>query len=238
MQFNSGTTTNSIVARINRTTGTTNVTHPLADKASDCNEALDRFWTLALPADGKWQLDDTNNTDLPIGTTNLTSSQQDYSLASDVMEIEKVFVKDSSGNWLEVQPVDITGTKSDIHAQNIWQLPSSNSGIPTHYDKVGASIFLDPIPNYSSTGGLKVVFKRGPSYFSSSDTTKQPGIPVIFHNFIHRYASWLFLADKNPRKGDVLIPQIQRDEMAIVEFFAHRDKNEPLKISVRRRRKG
>lgn len=225
MQFNPSTNAQSLVARINRTTGATNVTYPLIDKANDCNEALDHFWFLALTCDGKWQIDDSNYTDLPIGITDIVSGQQDYSLASDVMEIEKVFAKDSAGNWTELRPVDITATKQDIQARNIWQLPANDSGAPTAYDKVGVSIFLNSIPNYASTGGLKVVFKRGPSYFVSSDTTKQPGIPVIFHDYISRYASWLFLVDKNPAKADKLFLSLRQEEDNIGEFFSKRDKD-------------
>lgn len=233
MQFNPSTNAQSLVARIDRACGTTSTTYPLIDKANDCNEALDRFWQIALTADGKWQIDDSNNTDLPVGTTNLVSGQQDYSLASEVMQIEKVLIKDSQGNWLEIFPIDISQTQNDIYAKNVWTLPTGDSGSPSRYDKVGTSIFLDPIPNYNSTSGLKVVFKRGPSYFASTDTTKQPGVPVIFHDYISRYASWLFLTDKNPTKAMPLFPILQREESSIIEFYSERDKDTPSRITTR-----
>lgn len=230
MYFNPTTSAQSIVAKINRTAGTTNTTYPLIDKANDCNEALDRFWQLALSCDGTWQIDDTNYTDLPIATTNLVSGQQDYSLSTEAMEIEKVFAKDSNGNWVELTPVDIQQTQTNIHAKNIWTLLSNDSGSPTAYDKSGGSIFLNAIPNYNSTGGLKVVFKRGAFYFVSTDTTKQAGIPVIFHGFIPLYASMLWLTDKNPAKAVALQPLIQKTEQSIMDRYSKRDKNVPQRI--------
>lgn len=230
MYFNPTTSAQSLIARINRSSGTTNVTYPLIDKANDCNDALDRFWQLALTCDGTWQIDDSNYTDLPIATTNLVSGQQDYSLSTEAMEIEKVFAKNSSGNWVELRPVNITQTETNVQARNIWTLPSNDGGNPTAYDKQGGSIFLNAIPNYASTGGLKVVFKRGASYFASTDTIKQPGIPVIFHNYIYRYASYNWLVDKNPAKAMALVPFIQKDEQMIIEHYSKRDKNAPQKI--------
>jgi hypothetical protein len=221
MLFNSGTTTNSIVAKINRTTGANNTTYPLADKASDVNEALDKYWYIAMLGDGNWQIDDSNNTDLPIAVTNLVSGQQDYSFPSEVMVIEKVFVKESGGNFKEILPIDIT---QDVA---IWT--SADSGSPFQYDKKANSIFLNYTPNYNSTGGLKVVFKRGPSYFVSTDTTKAPGVPAIFHSYFSDYASSVFLANKlsgSAGKLDRLLIKIRNTEQAIQDFYGQRSKDE------------
>jgi hypothetical protein len=236
MQFNNGTTTQSMVARMNRIAGTTNVTYPLVDKASDSNEALDRYWFLALTADGKWQLDDINNTDLPSARAQINSGQQDYGLSTDMLEVDKVLVKDSAGIWTELTPIDIRQSRSNIHAQNIIELPSGNSGVPTHYDISGNSLFLDPVPNYTQAASLRVIFKRGANYFISTDTSKQPGIPSIHHPYIVRRAAWTFLNDKNPVKADKLFASIQQEEDAIQEFFSKRNSNEPTKVIPARRR--
>src|SRR3990167_11282297 len=55
----------------------------LAQFTSDVNQALDDFWAIAIPASGTWQLDDSNQTDYPIITTNLVASQRDYSFTTD-----------------------------------------------------------------------------------------------------------------------------------------------------------
>lgn len=238
MYFNSGSTTNSLVARIDRTCQTGVNSYPLADKASDCNEALDRFWYLAMTADGSWQIDDSNQTDLPSSTTGLNSGQRDYGLNTEMMVVEKVLVKNTAGDWSELLPIDIRLSQTSWRAKNIIQTPTADAGIPTHYDVSGRSLFLTPVPNYTQAASLKVFFKRGPSYFISTDTTKQPGIPSIFHNYIHRYASLQYLVDKGVDRKNDLSSEVQLLERAIVEHYSKRLTNEPTKLQPRRKRRG
>ena len=181
--FNSNADQQDIVSEIKRICGTDTTSYPLKDMARRCNSALDRFVFLAATANGTWEFDDTNQTDLPIGTTDLFTTQQDYSFASDVLIVEKVLAKDTTGVWNELKARDITEPETEA----LWKLTSSSVGVPTMYDKFANSLLLSPIPNYNSTAGLKVVFQRGPSYFASTDTTKAPGIPTIFHTYIPRY---------------------------------------------------
>ena len=63
------------------------------------NEALNRVTSLILQSDARWQFDDTNNTDLPIGLTTLTTDQQDYSLSVTHLTINRVEILDANGNW-------------------------------------------------------------------------------------------------------------------------------------------
>lgn len=222
MQFNPASDAQSIVARINRACGSDNNTYPLLQKANDCNEGLDRYWYLAFMADGKWQIDDTNNTDLPVATANLVSGQIDYQLPATAMIIDKILVSDSAGNWTELEEVDI----QDDTAKHIWELTPGNSGIPNRYELMGNSVFLDPIPNYSKASAIKIVFQRGPSYFVYNDTTKTPGIPAIFHSYVVHYASMIFCSDKNlPKKQDQMA-LVGRDEEAIGDFYSHRNTDE------------
>lgn len=236
MDFNNSSTTNSIVARMNRICQTGNNTYSLADKASDCNEALDRYWALALVADGKWEIDDSNQSDLPSATTTLTSGQRDYSLGTDMMVVEKVLIKDESGYWHELDPVDLSQSQTNIHASNILE-QASGTGIPTKYDIRGSSIFLETPPNYTQAASLRVVFKRGPSYFVSGDTTKVPGIPGIHHPFIPRYGSLQFLIDKDNKRAANLATQVQVMEDSITEFYAKRHTGDKQQITVRKRRR-
>jgi len=218
MQFSNVTTEDGIIQEINRICGTTDNTYSLKAKTARANQALDRFFYLALTSDGTWEFDDANYIDLPIGVTDIVSGQQDYAFASDVLTIEEVMAKSSSGTWSQLTPVDITQSDSSP----IWLLPTGNSGSPVRYDKYANSIFLDPIPNYNSTGGLKVAFKRNASKFVSTDTIKTPGIPSIFHEYLARYASLPFLIEKNLKHAPSVAQQIQINEQAIQKFFNFR----------------
>lgn len=229
MVFSDSTTEDAIVQEIDRICGTTATIYTLKAKTARVNQALDRFFYLALLGDGTWQFDDANQTNLPIGTADLVSGQLDYSFASELLMVTKVLIKDASaGNWLELQQVD----QSQSRALNIYAPPISNpGGVPSTFDLLGNSILLDPIPNYASTGGLKVVFKRNASKFVSTDTTKVPGIPSLFHNYLCRYASLQWAIEKKlPFKND-LAQLVQVDEAAIQDFLSNRDKTIPRRIN-------
>jgi len=226
MVFSNSTTLEGVIQEIDRICGSTDNTYSLKAKTARVNIALDRFFSIALEEDADWQFDDTNNTDFPIGVANLVSGQQDYSFASELLMVTKVLVKDSAGNWLELLPVD----QDQKASRNIWTLPTGNSGIPFRYDLFANSILLDPIPNYNSTNGLKVVFARNGSKFVSTDTTKAPGIPSLFHPYLCQYASLPFLIEKKlPQKNDVA-QQIQIGEESIKDFMANRNKTKRTKI--------
>jgi hypothetical protein len=231
LQFSGNADSQDLVSEIKRICGTDTNSYPLTDMTRRCNMALDRFVFLAATANGNWQFDDLNQTDLPIGTTNIFSGQQDYAFASDVLLVEKVLAKDSAGTWQELTPVDVTDSKGE--SKNIWTLPSSNSGSPIRYDKFANSLFLDPIPNYNSSSGLKVVFQRTHIDFDTDDNTKQPGIPSIFHGYIARHASLPFLIEnQKPSKNDIAL-LIEKDEKAIKEYYSLRPKDTRIGLRVR-----
>lgn len=199
------------------------------------NQALDRFAYLSLMGDGRWQVDDTNATDFPIGTTNLVSGQQDYQFASDVLVVNKVLAKNSQGTWGEIYPVDVAQTENNIFALNTWQLPANDIGTPRTYDKFGNSILLDPIPNYNSTGGLKVVFSRNFIKFAYTDTSTSPGIPSLFHGYLSLCASYPFCRDNGKTNAVTIKNDIIQMEDAIQEFYSKRDKDTRTMIIPARR---
>jgi len=176
---------------------------------------------LALSNDGQWLFDDLNQTNLPIGVANLVSGQYDYEFADEVLVVQKVLAKDSVGTWTELRPYGF----EDDELDNLWKLTSGNSGSPVRYQKLAHSILLDPVPNYNSTGGLKVVFKRNAPRFASTDTTTDPGIPSIFHVYLARYASLPFLIEKNLPQANGVASLIQQDEQAIKDYFSVRSKD-------------
>src|SRR5260221_10947959 len=160
----------------------------LKEFTADVNLAFDDFLEIALQASGTWQFDDSNQTDYPIITTNLISGRRDYSFVTDgsgnlILDIYKVMVADTNGVFKEISPVDQQSADSVQTNVDSFIDGKNTSGIPTRYDKTANGIFLDLIPNYNSTEGLKVFINREPSYFISSDTTKSPGVPGIFHRY-------------------------------------------------------
>jgi len=201
--------------------------------AADANMALDDFVGMAIQSSGTWQFDDSNHTDYPIITTNLVSGQRDYTFTTDeggslILDIYKVLVADASGTFHEVDPVDAQSQKD---TSGFWD-GANTGGMPVKYDKTANGIFLEPIPNFNYTNGLKVYINREASYFTYTDTTKKPGVPGIFHKYFalrpaQDYARRNNLANQNKIQEEVL-----RMEKDIEDYYALRPKDERRRFSV------
>ncbi len=193
-------------------------TNKLKEFMARCGQALDRFYAIVFKYDQLWNFDDRNQTDLPIASTNVITSQQDYQFATELLGVTQVFCKDSSGTFQELQEQD---DRNDPEAY----LRKQSTGTPTHYELVGNSILLNPIPNYNSTLGLKVTFKRNgvkPAHDVASDVS--PGIPSVFHPYIARMASLPYLIDRQMNNKNDVAALVEKDEIAIREFISNRAK--------------
>jgi hypothetical protein len=221
-----------------RISGDTNL---LATFTRLTNEALNSIASLIMQSDNRWQWDDINDTDFPVATTNLVttlnSEQQDYSFDVTFLKILRVEVLDSAGNWTKLQPID----QSDIYDQSLTDFLKT-AGQPLYYDKVGNSVFLYPKPlatAVTSANGLKVYFQRPPSYFTASDTTKQPGFNSLYHRLVALKASFdyamvnsLDVVGSIPT-GKGLAYMVETAETKLVEDYALRNKDEHIKLSVK-----
>lgn len=251
MDFNNTTEENGIVQDIDFMVNSTRATYSLKRIASDANRAMDEVVSIILGADGRWQFDDTNYTDLPIGTTNLVANQQDYSFDPEQIDITRVECKDQNGMWQYLSPFDQrdltppgtanipnTGlTATGTFGGNNYSLTSfmEQAGTPIFYDKIANSIFLYPKPSYNSSGGLKVYFQRKPYYFQSTDTTTQPGFAKHLHKIIPLKCAYMYAVSKILASSKIqqLQIQIQAWEQKIKDFYASRKKDEKVVMVAR-----
>lgn len=211
-------------------TSTSSSSFPDAQLVVEANNALDRVTSLIHASDGRWQWDDDNNTDLPIATAALVTSQQDYQLTTDHLEVTRVEIKDTSGNWSLLQPFD----QKDVYNQSLTDFMKT-AGMPQYYDKIGVSIFLYPTPNYSQAASLKLYFKRGPSYFTTSDTTKKPGFSSIYHELIPLWIAYNFAIANGKQNAQMIYAQIQAKEDQLREEYSLRSVDDPPRLRVRPR---
>jgi len=187
-----------------------------------------------LNADGRWEYDDTNHTDQPTITTALVSGQQDYTLTVDdnsaqVLEITRVEVKDASGNWTLLSPID----QRDI--PTAYTEHQDATGVPNQFDVIGSTINLFPIPSYSQAASLKVYFKREGSYFTSNDTTKKPGFASPFHIILAMGAAYDWGVGKGKANISSLRQEIEQRRAELIAFYSRRNKFEqPTMKAIRR----
>lgn len=233
--FSSPSTSSGIVELTHDIVKTNVQTYPIANMTRDINIALDRVFSIIFKAGGTWQFDDSNFTDYPIIRTNLIAGQRDYSFVTDgsgnlILDIYKILVADSNGNYQEILPYD-------AQSQNVIQTYTdgkNTQGIPTTYDKTANGIFLDLVPSYNFTNGLVVYINREGSYFSVTDTTKKPGFAGLFHSYLSLAAAYAY-AQRNQLDvaGGVLkngartglYGQVYDMEQAITDYYGNRERD-------------
>lgn len=201
---------------------------PDATLVNEANNALERIVSLINSADGRWQFDDTNNTDQPIATTDLVSNQKDYSLATSHLEITRAEIKDANGNWQKLVPID----QSDVYNQSLTDFLKT-TGTPVYYDKLANSVFLYPSPNYAQASSLKLYFERGPNYFLTSDTIKSPGFNTLFHDLLPYWIAYNFAIANGKENAQQLMTEIVRKEDALTEYYALRAHDDPIRLKRR-----
>ncbi len=196
---------------------------------------MNKFMLLAISSEGKWQVDDSNQTDYPIVMGNLVANQQDYSFDLDadgnqIMEIYRIEVKDSNGIYRQLTPID----QSELRGIALTEFMKT-AGLPMFYDKTANGVFLYPTPNYASTQGLKLYVNRTSTYFTVSDTTKKPGIPWIFHEYLAVRPSYYYSLQKGLPQVTNLGNEMVRFEQMITDYYSKRTRDEPKFITPIRR---
>jgi len=210
----------NIFTKIDNACGTNSTSYTLANKAIDVNLALDEAMAIIFSQGGVWQFDDKNHTADPIITTDLVASQRDYHFTTDeqgnvILDILKVQTKNSSsGEYKDLELVDM---------QRIAPLTmndgNNDTGIPTKYALTGNGIFLDLIPSYASTNGLRIFINREASYFTSSDTTKTAGIDGLCHDFLYLKPAYEYARDKGLQNRETLFRDLQLVRQKIIDRY-------------------
>lgn len=198
----------------------------MAQFTADVNSAGDDATAIIIPAGGEWQYDDSNQTDYPIITTALVSGQRDYSFTTDntgnlILDIYKVMCRSGvSGSYIDLDPIDQQSTERDTINDG-----NNSTGTPTRYDKTANGIFLDLIPNFSSSDGLKVFINRESTYFTVSDTTKKPGIAGLFHDYYVLKPSYKYARAKGLQNVERLERDVLKMEKDIKDYYSGRNKD-------------
>lgn len=215
-----------IDAKISFLTHSNTTSFPSADRLILVNNAYNRVASLILKADDRWAFDDTNQTDMPSATTALVSGQQDYSLTSAHLTIDRIEVKSSAGQWTELAQIDqqfLKGARRTALAAY-----QSTNGLPLEYDLVGNSVFLYPAPNYSQSASLKIYFTRGPAEFTSGEVTtgtKAPGFNSLFHELIPLWVAYDYAVANGLSTASGFFASIQFKERELNDFYGLRDRD-------------
>lgn len=226
IQFSDTTNKTGLVETLARYTGTQTATtssYTLAEKTLDINNAYVHFISLASRAAGKQQIDDTNNTTLPLLLSNMVSGTANYSFKVDeasptnqVLELQKLRIKDANGKWTDFL------TQIDKNETDVSQYQDI-TGTPEYYDLIGDNVVFYPTPNYNSTDGIEFTVTRTPIYFTTSDTTKKPGIPDMFHLYLVIRPAYFYCEMKGLPQTVAYRDDMLRMEQEIKHYYSNRN---------------
>lgn len=227
MQFSDTTNLTGLVETLARYTGTqtsTTSSYTLAQKTLDINNAYVAFINIASKASGKQQVDDTNNSTLPLLLSNIVSGTASYPFKVDeesptnqILELQKLRIKDSAGQWTDFL------TQIDKNETDISQFQNV-TGTPEYYDLIGNNVVFYPTPNYNSTDGIEFTVTRTPVYFTTSDTTKKPGIPDMFHEYLVLRPAYYFCVSKGLPQAKAYGEAMIMMEREITNYYSRRNK--------------
>ena len=238
--FSETTNNTGIVQQTRFMMGVDSTQYPTSRIVNSCNNYLDFITGYAIGADKRFQWDDTNHTKLPIGTTDLTSGQSDYSFLTDeqgniIITLTRIdmLLNKTTDTWTTLYPID---QNDALFAGTGLQQAFPTNSTPEFYDKIADNIIrLYAIPNYSKTAGLKFYFQRTGSYFAATDTTKSPGVsPLLHRGFViaSAYDGALTLGLSNLQALGV---EMQREQQKVIQYFVDRNQdidcvltNEPI----------
>lgn len=236
LQFNDTTTLKGLVQVYEEECGlqlgtVANDATKLKKFTAQANIAFDDFLEIAFQAAGTWNWDDSNHEDYPVITTNLIQGQRTYAFLTDengniILDVYKVFVKDSNGVKHEIRARDIQSQRDTTQFTDGQNL----TGQATEYDKTANGIILNLIPTATIADGLEVWINREPSYFTYQDTTKKPGVPGNLHRWFAVKPAYVYARQKRLAVKKDLEQEVIELEALIRTTFGARARDERKRL--------
>lgn len=207
--------------------------YSLHDITRNINNAYLDITSVIWSSAAGWQYDDSNATDFPVATATLVHNQQDYTLPTTTLRIQRVEVKDSGGIYHPVQQIDIHDLKGVATSEFM-----GSGGMPLYYDLVGNSLFFYPTPISGAGGttlssGVKIYFDRTPTLFTTNGTTASttsPGFASPFHRYLSYSAAVDYVQDKATQ--DRLVAIKERLKQGLIQFYSKRNVERKSNIRI------
>jgi len=248
MVFSDTSTNLGIIQEIDFLCDSNSTSFPTADKTRRVNAAYEELIGDIINADGTWQFDDTNHTDLPVGTFDLVEGQETYSLpsfATGFLQVEAIMILSLDGlRYSRIRAIDINELPGKRSPDDFFGVESDGSpkkGFPQDYDIQGDTLYLYPAPAAASltlTAGGKIWFKRTANLFTASDTTQQPGLPSTHHVMLAYMASIPYCMSYKKDRVGWLTKKVDEMRLTLMKHYGFREKDKkklfrPRRISYR-----
>lgn len=225
MQFNGETNNLDICSEIDSLCDTDSTSYPTKHKTRRVNAALEQVIGWLINADGTWQFDDSNYTDLPIGTQTLVASQSAYTFNDKFLQIEEVQIKDAGGDYNIIKQIDQKEFSDDIPLDEAFE----TDGLPIYYDLTSEdTIKLYPAPSATDVtlvNGLKVRFKRTAHLFTVDDTTAVPGFASPYHVILAYMAAIPYCMTYKKDRVALYEQKVAQLKDELIKHYSRREKD-------------
>jgi hypothetical protein len=220
-----------IVEQSRSLAGVTSTQWPTQKIVNSANNWHDFVTGYAIGADKRFQWDDTNHTALPEGTADLTINVSDYSFLTDQQGNNIVTLTGVSilvgTKYVPIPLVDRNDPSYD--ASTFGQ----TTGTPTCYDKIADNVIrLDYKPSATTTNAIKFYFQRTGSYFTSSDTTKSPGVSPLLHRGYVVASAYDIALTLGLANLSALSVERQKEEQKVIQYFTVRNNDEKKQMTM------
>jgi hypothetical protein len=187
-----------------------------------------------ISTDRRFQLDDSNHTKLPIGTTPLVAGQSDYSFLTDeqgnrIINITRLSLVEGDDQEVQLITTNIGSSDYDSYSYGV------TSGTPTKFDKIADNIVrlnFKPTATDVATYDLKFYFQRTPSYFVATDTTKEPGFANDLHRGIVMQCAYDAAFTLGLENTNELANELAKEDMIMAKYFGNRNTDEQRRVTV------
>ncbi len=200
------------------------------------NIALEQVVGWLITADGTWQFDDTNYTDLPIGTQTLVASQSAYTFNDKFLQLLEVQIKNKDGDWYILPTID----QKEYSDESPLEQDFETAGLPQYYDKVSDdTIKIIPAPDNGVTvtlaSGLKIKFKRTASLYTTAlvNTGAQaPGFAAPYHVILSYMSAIPYCATYKKDRVALYEKRVMDLKKELIELYSQREKDKRKVMSM------
>jgi len=232
MQFSDSTNKLGIVEMVDFLCDSDSTSYPIAQKTREINSGYEDLIGQIISADGTWQWDDTNHTNLPRATGTLVEGQQNYNITTTFLEVTMVEIlsKTSTDGYYKIKPLDHTEL-GDLSPEQYFGTESDGSpkkGEVLYYDKTSQVFRLYYSPtadNNTLAKGIRIWYKRTADLFAATDTTQVPGLPSTYHSILAYMAAISYCMKYKPERIGLYQRKVDEMRKNLMSFYNKREKD-------------